>query len=146
MESCQDKEKNNQGIPTEVEKKKITQVNTDFNGVFQGVQPGYYLKNEFGDDLLVLGKKVPVPSSDYKFLFQEDGSVRLQQTNLEDNKRYYYEGNYRILSNNNETLVVLCTLSDGGTSNPTYTLNINKANYSGICKGDNQPVFTVKKQ
>jgi hypothetical protein len=143
LASCTSNTKNIEKTTTPHE--KITQPQIDLLGLYQGVQPSYFMKNEFGDDLLVFGKKVPVPSSDYKFLLKENGKASLQLTSLEDNTRYFYEGSYTINADDAEKLKITCKLSDGKTSNPTYTLVINKTNKAGLCKGDNDPEFSIKK-
>jgi hypothetical protein len=43
-------------------------LSSEFLGNYHGIQPSYNLKNKFGDDLVINGKKVPIPSIDYKFL------------------------------------------------------------------------------
>lgn len=55
------------------------------------------MKNQYGDDMIIAGNKVPVPSSDFKFSLKENNVVNLQQTNLENNQRYYYDVSYKIL-------------------------------------------------
>lgn len=124
---------------------KIPQLEADFLGVYQGTQPGYFLKNQYGDDMIVAGKKAPIPSCDYKFLFKENLVVSLQQTSLEDQRRVYYEGSYKIVKEDSETLKLECTVSDGKYSNPTYVLIVNKTDKTGVCIGGDEPEFSIKK-
>jgi hypothetical protein len=117
----------------------------DFLGIYHGIQPGYFMKNQFGDDLIINGNKVPIPSIDYKFLFKENRVVNLQQISLEDNRRVYYEGTYRIISEDSSIIKVECSLSDGDGSSPVYVLTINKTDKKGVCTGSNEPEFAVER-
>ena len=114
-------------------------------GVYQGVQPGYNLKNKFGDDLLINGKTVPVPSIDYKFLLSEGSKVSLQQTAMNDGRRVYYEGTFRMLEDNNDRVRIECNVSDGDGSSPTYVLEIARDGGTARCTGDGQPAFDLVK-
>jgi hypothetical protein len=119
---------------------------TDFLGNYHGIQPSYFMKNQYGDDMVINGNKVPVPSIDYKFLLKENNIVSLQQTNLEDNSRVYYDGTFKISSNEDISLKIECSLSDGNNSNPTYILTINKSDKKGVCNGSKEPEFSIQKQ
>ena len=115
------------------------------NGLFQGNQDGYYLKNKFGEDLIINGNRVPVPSVEYKFLFKENLEVSLQQTS-EDGKKVYYEGNYKAVKNDEEIVLIECKLSDGEYSNPTMTIEFSKLNKTYTFKGENwSPNFNLNK-
>ncbi len=127
------------------EETNTPQLEADFLGVYQGTQPGYFLKNQYGDDLIVAGKKAPVPSCDYKFLFKENHVVSLQQTSLEDQRRVYYEGSYKIVKQDSDSIKLECTVSDGKYSNPTYVLIVNKTDKTGVCLGGDEPEFSIKK-
>ena len=121
------------------------ELSADFLGNYHGVQPSYYTKNQYGDDMIVNGKTITVPSSDFKFLIKENNVVTLQQTNLEDNNRVYYSGNYEIISDSSTTINIACKITDGKNSNPKYILNINKIDKSGTCIGHNEPDFNFIK-
>lgn len=125
---------------------KATEVEAEFLGNYHGVQPGYFMKNQYGSDMVVAGNKVPVPSIDYIFLIKENNVVSLQQTNLEDGSRVYYKGTFKVIQKDSQAIKIECTLSDGEYSNPTYTLNINPSSKNGTCAGSNEPVFNVEKQ
>jgi hypothetical protein len=114
-------------------------------GCYQGIQPSYFMKNQYGDDMVINGNKVSVPSIDYKFILKEDNVVNLQQINLENNNQTFYEGTFKIISNENETIKMECSLSDGKNSNPTYILTLNKKNEKGVCIGNNEPGFSINK-
>jgi hypothetical protein len=124
---------------------KTPQLEADFLGVYQGTQPDYFLKNQYGDDMIIAGNKVPVPSSDNKFLFKENHVVSLQQTNLEDNSRTFYEGSYKILADGPEAIKLECSISDGQGSSPTYIVTINKTDKKGVCAGSKEPEYSIKK-
>lgn len=142
-------ESTNNSSPNETEKKsedKPEGLSPEFLGNYHGIQPSYFMKNQYGDDMVINGNKVSVPSIDYKFLIKENTIVSLQQINLEDNSRVYYEGTYKIISEVSITTKIECSLSDGQGSNPTYVLTINKSDKKGICTGSNEPVFSIKKK
>jgi hypothetical protein len=115
-------------------------------GNYHGIQPSYFMKNQYGDEMVINGNKVSVPSIDYKFLIKENAVASLQQINLEDNSRVYYDGTYKILSQENNTTKIECSLSDGQGSNPTYVLTINKSDKKGICAGNNEPEFSIEQK
>ncbi|MEL0198865.1 MAG: hypothetical protein VW905_02560 [Gammaproteobacteria bacterium] len=114
-------------------------------GLFQGTQDSYYLKNKFGDDLLIQGKRVPVPSIEYKFLFENNSKVSLQQSS-KDGDRAYYDGNYTVIENDDKIVLIECKLSDGEYSNPTMTIEFSKLNNRYTYRGMNfEPDFNLTK-
>jgi len=134
--------------PQESEKvsdNKTEGLSSEFLGNYQGIQPSYFMKNQYGDDMVINGNKISVPSIDYKFLIKENSIVSLQQINLDDNSRVYYDGTYKIISEVSTLTKIECTLSDGQGSNPTYVLTINKSDKNGICTGNNEPEFNIEK-
>ena len=118
---------------------------SQFLGIYHGEQSSYFMKNQYGDDMIVNGNKVSVPGIDYKFILKENGVVNLQQISLEDNSRYYYDGTYSIIQEDTNKLTIECKMSDGKSSFPTYTLFIEKATVKGTCKGSNDPGFKIEK-
>ena len=122
------------------------ELSTEFLGNYHGIQPSYFMKNQYGDDMVINGNKVSVPSIDYKFLLKDGNVVSLQQINLEDNSRVYYDGTYKNIYQENNTTKIECSLSDGQGSNPTYVLTINKSEKKGICTGNNEPEFSIEKK
>ena len=119
--------KNPQSKTEEIQPKQKKELSDDFLGNYHGIQESYFMKNQYGDDMIIAGNKVPVPSSDFKFLLKENSVASLQQTNLEDNQRYYYDGSYKIISDESDVIKVEISLSDGQGSSPTYILEINKS-------------------
>jgi len=151
LSSCgnnnQDSSDKTQSIQTdESTQHKAAGLSTEFLGNYHGIQTGYFMKNQYGDDMLINGNKVPVPSIDYKFLLKENNVVSLQQINLEDNSRVYYDGTYKIILEESITTKIECSLSDGKSSNPTYVLTINRSDKKGICAGSNEPEFSIEKK
>jgi len=144
--SCGNNPENKQTQSTEVKKDKQPLLQPEYLGNYHGIQPSYFMKNQYGDDMVINGQKVPVPSIDFKFLLKEDGAVSLQQTNLEDNSRVYYDGTIKIISDATDILKLECSLSDGKSSNPTYTLAINKSDKTAICIGNDEPEFKLEKK
>ena len=142
-------ESTNNSSPNETEKKsedKPEGLSAEFLGNYHGIQPSYFMKNQYGDDMVINGNKVSVPSIDYKFLIKENTILSLQQINLEDNSRVYYDGTYKIISEESITTKIECSLSDGQGSNPTYVLTINRSDKKGICTGSNEPEFSIEKK
>jgi len=135
--------------PNESEKisaDKTNGLSAELLGNYHGIQPSYFMKNQYGDDMVINGNKIPVPSIDYKFLLKENNVVSLQQINLEDNSRVYYDGTYKIILEESITTKIECSLSDGKSSNPTYVLTINRSDKKGICTGSNEPEFSIEKK
>ena len=130
----------------ELNSQKTAEIPAELLGNYHGIQAGYNLKNQYGDDVLINGNKIAVPSSDFKFLLKEKNIVNLQQTNLEDNSRVFYDGTYIIISETDQNIKIECTLSDGQTSNPTYTLSLNKTAIKGMCNGSKEPSFPIEKE
>ncbi len=126
-------------------KQKAAGLTAEFLGNYHGIQPSYFLKNKYGEDIVINGNKIPVPSIDYKFLLKENNVVSLQQINLEDNSRIYYDGKYKIILDDSNTAKIECSLNDGQTSNPTYIFTISKIDKKGTCTGSNEPEFSVEK-
>ena len=142
-------ESTNNSSPNETEKKtedKPEGLSAEFLGNYHGIQPSYFMKNQYGDEMVINGNKIPVPSIDYKFLLKENNVVSLQQINVEDNSRVYYDGTYKIISEESITTKIECSLSDGKSSNPTYVLTINRSDKKGICTGSNEPEFSIEKK
>lgn len=145
---------NNQGAtnnsssnePEKISDNKTAGLEANLLGNYHGVQPSYFMKNQYGDDMVINGNKVSVPSIDYKFLLKDGNVVNLQQINLEDNSRVYYDGTYKSISQENNTTKIECSLSDGQGSNPIYVLTINKSDKKGICTGNNEPEFSIEKK
>jgi hypothetical protein len=150
--NCGNKNQNNKlsnkqiQLPTEeLSKSEESYLSTDYVGNYHGIQGSYNLKNQYGEDMIINGNKVSVPSSDYKFLIKENNIVSLQQTNIEDNSRTYYDGKYSIIIDDANKIKLKCSLSDGNTSNPEYVLEINKIDKAGTCSGSSEPVFSIEK-
>ena len=127
-------------------KQKDEGLSTEFLGNYHGIQSSYFMKNQYGDEMVINGNKIPVPSIDYKFLLKENNVVSLQQINLEDNSRVYYDGTYKIIPEESIKTKIECSLSDGQGSNPTYVLTINRSDKKGICTGINEPEFSIEKK
>ncbi|MGY8886900.1 MAG: hypothetical protein ACKVGT_08780 [Flavobacteriales bacterium] len=117
-----------------------------FLGNYHGVQPGYYMKNKNGDDVIIKGNKISIPSVGHKFLISENNSLSLQLTSLDDNSRYYYEGNYTVTEESIEEITIDCKVSSqDGSSNPTFTIVLDKENKTARCLTAVQSTFVLKK-
>lgn len=130
----------------EIQPPKTMQLSNDYLGIYHGIQESYFMKNQYGDEMIIAGKKVPVPASDFKFLLKEKNVVSLQQTNLKDNQRYYYNGSYKIVSNESDLIKLEISVSDGQGSSLTYILEINKTDKKGNCIASIfEPAFNISK-
>ena len=129
----------------EIKSNQKKELSDDFLGVYHGIQQSYYLRNRYGDVMIIAGNKVTVPSIDFKFLLKKDNVANLQLTNLEDNERDYYDGSYSIIDDETDSIKVEISSSDGQGSSPTYILEINKSTKTGNCIGKNEPVFNISK-
>lgn len=118
---------------------------SDLLGIYEGIQPSYFLKNKYGDFVIINGDKLSIPAVNHKFFLNENNLVSLKQVNLDSNNRYYYEGEYKIISIEENVTKIKCSLSDNKTSNQTYLLTIDQNGKKGVCKWDIQPEFTIKK-
>lgn len=120
-------------------------ISKEFLGVYEGDQDAYNLKNQFGDDMIISGKKVKVPGSIYKVVFKENNLLSIQQTSKEDDSRYYYDGTYSIIKDDNNYYELECKVTDGKTSKLTYNMTMNKKDFSIHCVGHNEPDFDLTK-
>ena len=129
-----------------VEEKNINGLPHEYLGNYHGVQPGYNLKNQYGDDVIINGQGIKIPAVDHKFLVKEGNVISLQQTSLDDNSRYYYEGSYNINGDTDTEYTIECNVSESeGKSNPSFTLVIQKETKSGKCTSEDEPDFDLEK-
>jgi hypothetical protein len=121
----------------------------DFLGLYDGVEPGYIMKDEFDQEITYNNKKITIPSAGYRFLIESDNSIKLQMTNLEDNSQDRYVGQYYILRENADSLEIECDMTD--SSDKRYGVNrkiiLSKTNKNGSCSPSNkkQSNFNIKK-
>ena len=115
-------------------------------GLYSGVQPSYVMKDKFGDDLVINGKKLTIPSAEYKYFFDKNNLVSLKLTALEENgKSYYYEGNYSVITEDKNKIVLECKIYLKETnSNPIHTITIDKTNKTATEKGDDDSEVELK--
>lgn len=119
---------------------------SDILGTYHGITLPYNMKNKYGDETIVNGKKITIPSIDYKFILAKEGSVSLQQTNLDDNTRYYYEGTFTMIDSEEKWTKLECSLSDGEYANPIYILTIWPLEDKALCQSsNNEPDIMLKK-
>lgn len=143
--SCFDSQENKKNPTKKDTDDKQMLLQSEHLGLYHGIQPEYYLKNREGNEIIINEKKIPIPSSDLKFLIKTNDAVSLEQTNLEDNSQVFYEGATKIIYETSDILKLLCSFSDGKSSNPSYLLVINKSKRTAICIGNNEPEFELKK-
>ena len=144
--SCTSNSTSSEAESTIVEEENTNDLPQEYLGNYHGVQPGYNMKNQYGDDVIINGQAIKIPAIDHKFLVKEGNIISLQQTSLDDNSRYYYEGSYSINGETDTEYTIECNVSDSnGTSNPSFTLVIQKETKSGKCTSEDQPDFDLEK-
>jgi len=118
----------------------------EYLGVYIGIQNSYYMENKFGDYLIINGNKVSVPGSEYRFLIEDDNKISLQQKSMEDESRYYYEGNFTVFSITDDKIIIEAELIYDEFSSPSYKIEINKETKEGECEPqDLSPSFKIEK-
>ena len=118
----------------------------EYLGVYIGIQNSYFMENKFGDYLIINGNKVPVPGSEYRFLIEDDNKISLQQKSMEDESRYYYEGNFTVFSITDDKIIIEAELIYDEFSSPSYKIEINKETKEGECEPqDLSPSFKIEK-
>ena len=121
-------------------------IDEEYLGVYLGIQNSYFMENKFGDYLLINGNKVPVPGSEYRFLIEDDNKISLQQKSMEDESRYYYEGNFTVFSITDDKIIIEAELVYDEFSSPSYKIEINKETKEGECEPqDLSPSFKIEK-
>ena len=90
------------------------------------------MENKFGDYLIINGNKVPVPGPKYRFLIEDDNKISLQQKSMEDESRYYYEGDFTVLSIFDDKIIIEAELIYDEFSSPSYKIEINKETKGGV--------------
>ena len=118
----------------------------EYLGVYIGIQNSYYMVNKFGDYLIINGNKVSVPGSEYRFLIEDDNKISLQQKSMEDESRYYYEGDFTVLSIFDNKIIIEAELIYDEFSSPNYKIEINKETKGGVCEPqDLSPSIKIEK-
>ena len=129
----------------EVSNKK-PQIDEEYLGVYMGIQNSYFMENKFGDYLIINGNKVPVPAIEHRFLIEGDNKISLQQKSMEDDSRYYYEGNLTELIILDDKIIIEAELTYDEFSSPSYKIEINKETKEGECiPQDLSPSFKIEK-
>ena len=133
---------------SKVDEVKVNESSMDeeYLGVYIGIQNSYYMENKFGDYLIINGNKVSVPGSEYRFLIEDDNKISLQQKSMEDESRYYYEGNFTVFSITDDKIIIEAELIYDEFSSPSYKIEINKETKEGECEPqDLSPSFKIEK-
>ena len=121
-------------------------IDEEYLGVYIGIQNSYYMEHKFGDYLIINGNKVSVPESEYRFLIEDDNKISLQQKSMEDESRYYYEGNFTVFSITDDKIIIEAELIYDEFSSPSYKIEINKETKEGECEPqDLSPSFKIEK-
>ncbi|MDR6804613.1 hypothetical protein J2Y45_003079 [Dyadobacter sp. BE34] len=119
-----------------------------YSGTYKGMQASYTMKNKYGDDLVVNGNRIIVPSVDHTLKLNTDGSITLVQTETSGGQAYYYGGIFEKVSESEDFIELECRLSEKGTnraSDISYHIQLEKRGHSATCTGENQPGFYLTK-
>ena len=138
----------NVSMDSKVNEVKVNEsiMDEEYLGVYIGIQNSYYMENKFGDYLIINGNKVSVPGSEYRFLIEDDNKISLQQKSMEDESRYYYEGNFTVFSITDDKIIIEAELIYDEFSSPSYKIEINKETKEGECEPqDLSPSFKIEK-
>ena len=112
-------------------------------GSFIGQQVSYNLKNKNGDNIILFGNPVIVPSYFYQFTIMENGTVIIVQD--DGRKKILYNGTFKVIKNSSTIIQVLCEVSTiDKTSNPTFTLDYYIKSNLIFCKGTGEPTMILK--
>lgn len=117
-------------------------------GTYSGIQPSYALKNKSGEDMIINGEIVPVPTSTYIFLIKGNHEIHFQQMTKErfGNSSHITLGEYKVINIQKNTVEIECLFNSGNGSNPKYIIVLNKTNNSAICIGTNEPEIKLQKK
>ena len=120
----------------------------DMIGDFIGTQNEYIMKNKDGNDMVINGKTITVPSSNYTFSINANGTCALKQVSS-DNQIVYYSGSFTSTSTSHNEVSLVCSVKEVTDSkypsNPTYTLLIDKNTKKGNCVGNaSEPSFNIE--
>jgi hypothetical protein len=118
---------------------------TEIIGSFSGQQASYNLKNKDGNEMIIRGNPVTVPSFDALFTLSNNGEVEFIQQS--SGMKVVYNGNFQVIENTSNNIQVKCDVSTSDhTSKPTYILNFDKTTNEITCIGSsNEPVFTLNR-
>ena len=124
------------------------ELDSEFFGVYTGEQKGYTLKDKFGDDMILMGNKVIIPSSEHKFMIQKDNVVSMKQTALDGSMSpIIYEGSYKVDENTNSIIIECLVSAIGDDGVVTYVLTIDKSTMKMTCLqvgNTGVPAFVLK--
>jgi hypothetical protein len=127
---------------------KIEDLPSKFIGSYVGVQESYNLLNKNGEEMVINGEFVSVPSSIYKFIIRNKGEVILLQITKEGKltttSEYY--GDYEIISQDENQAKIKCSFNSGDVSNPEYILTLNDAIKKYLCNSSNEPELILDKK
>jgi hypothetical protein len=124
-----------------------TNTSYDIIGDFIGTQNEYIMKNKDGNDMVINGKTITVPTSNYIFTINSNGTCSLKQ--ISNNQTVYYSGAFTSTSSSQNEVSLICSLKELSNSKypstPTYTLLIDKNTKKGNCVGNaSEPSFNIE--
>ena len=127
---------------TQVE--STSEAEAEYNGNYHGVQPAYNLKNEYGEDMLVMGNPIAIPSIDFKIELSGSNSVTMIHTIDGESGTDTYKGSYSIAESSDNQISLDCEVSHvTENSNPSFTLVVNLENGTLTYVSDGEPSFDL---
>ena len=142
---CNSDRFNKSNLEKEIQIEHSKELPDDFLGTYEGIQDSYFMKNQGGDEIIINGKKIHVPSLQFVFLIDENKNAQLKLKNLENKQIHNYDGFYNILREENDKVSLEVSLTDGQGSSPTYLLKINKSDKTGVCIDKDELTFEISK-
>jgi hypothetical protein len=139
---------NDKPANTETTIKKNEELSSEFVASYIGVQESYNLLNTNGEEMVINGDLVTVPSSIYKFIIRKNKKVILVQITKEGTSTTTseYYGDYEMLSQDENQVKIKCSFQSGEGSNPEYVLRLNNSTETYLCNGTNEPELILEKR
>jgi hypothetical protein len=117
-----------------------------YNGNYKGVQPAYNLQNQYGEDILVSGNPIVIPSINYKIELSGRNSVTMIHTKDGESFKDIYRGSYSINESAENKISLDCEVRhETETSNPSFTLIVDMENRMLTYVNKGEPSFNLNR-
>lgn len=117
----------------------------DYLGLYEGSQEPYDFKNEYGEDLILAGNKIPISASEHRVVFKENNKVSVDQINKRNKGHYIFQGTYSILSESPQAYKMKCDFTYGKSSKLIYLMTLDKSSLEIDCEIQDSPGFKLSK-
>lgn len=120
-----------------------------WEGVYLGDQSGYFLTKSSGEPMVINGKKIPVPGSDYT-ITMKGLDIEVVQIAKDRSDPILYIGNCLVDSQSETMAQLSCTCKEQSSSaypaEPELSLALNLIDQTMVVNGNFGPEFTGIKQ